>query len=363
MIQDEQVTGNLMIGANSMSNGRTFLIYHAVALGAGLCLILLVLFTACIGKLPVSCEAAFAMFIGAGAIFSNGIFAWFAWVRVSEIVSLEADPMMQSEALQLMRLVAFLATGSVAAPIGVYALAVCLILTRWAALVDERHVSTARSCVCTTLLMILSICNPDMLQIPAWRQRDLMGFPTASTVGLCALGALIGDGLQLGVQVYFTFVLHTQEFFLGGDGARQDDQRRYYQLLFSSTVGISLICSGFALASIWLRGLRRLSFYCCSRKATQPQASEPVWAEPHARQFSSAGTRMVYVDGGRQGSKEPVPAALQRIRSLPPDASAEARMANLDAWRHASAQRPEPRDAAMRWLYELEAATPEPMRV
>jgi len=351
----------MLTSASSASERQTYF-RQVVALAAGIGLTLLAVFLACLFQLPVTCASTTTIMIGASSICLDGIFIWFAWWRTQALNSFETDTMLQSKDAQLMRRIAFLATGSVAAPLALNTVAAFFLLYRWSELVDWGRLMSCRPNLFLMLLLLLSVSNAEVLQLIPWCERDLNGFPTATTVSLSAAGVLIGDVLQIGLQTYFMMVLASEELILGGD-EQQQQQHRGHRHLLNYAFGLALLCSGLAVVSLWSRGLRKLIILFCTRKA--PQVDEQFWAASHARHFSAASAHMrtVFVDHMRKQlgtgtgtlPNEPSSAAMS---TMPPHVLSQ--VATADPPQSvATRPRPAPRGTALQWLTEHEESPSE----
>jgi len=341
------------------------LMYYIAVLASGMGLTVLVLLFACLFGMPIRCASSTTILIGAGTVCLHAVFAWFAWRRVYALAALETDTMRLSDATRHMYRIALVASGSVAAPMALNAVALCFVCMRWRMLVDWGYLMQCRPHLFMTALLLISICNSEVLQLIPWRDRELRGFPTVTVVLLGAAGVLVGDLAQIGVQTYFFMLLSTQEF-LGSEISREAkrglDQEGLRLLHLAS--GLALLCATFALASLWSRGLRRLVILLCSRKALY--VDEQYWAAGRQLPPFMAQTRAAaYALDGARASKHLCDGRLSAspLRGLPCEASslpsAELTVATHEARRVlAQRPRPAPRDAAMRWLTEVEDLDP-----
>ena len=304
---DFSALNTLVAGANGTSE-RQSLFYLLIGLAGGLVVTLLLLVLACIEKLPVSCASSLTILIGSGVVCVDTVFAYLAWQRVNELITTQTDTMLQSEDMQQMRRIAYLALGSAAAPIGFYLVAFCHVLMRWNSAVDWAELKKPPYFL-LAILVILSTCNAELLQLIPWRERYLSGFPTTTTVSLTVLGCIVGDALQLGVQTYFIVTLAGDNAL---DGSGEEQQRI---LIFA--LGISLLCSILAVASLWSRGLRKLVILGCSRKAPPPQGDGAFWvgARPPTR---APPTRTAFVGIVPDLSKPATPPGFKASMQGPP---------------------------------------------
>jgi len=290
---------------------------------AGTGLTVVVLVSARLSSYPVTCAAAITIFTGAGAVSSGVAFTWIAWQSVAVLTAREFSD------AKLVRLLAILTSASVGVTVIASGVALLLVVTRSESLIDGPMCgSRCTSTMLMAAILLLAITNFDALQLIAWRQSELSGFPTTASLALSAFGVLLGDSLQIGVQAYF--IAFAWSSF--GDAARET---------MPYALSVSVVCLVFAVASLWSRGLRKLIIAAVARRPTSPRVGDPYWSTHKTAEWFDATL-------GTMQRPPMEPSSPTGCVSM-----ALAQLSTPSSTPQAAEVRSAPRNAAMRWLTEV----------
>ena len=242
-----------------------------LVMAISVCVTLLILADGCARGHGPSCTGSVSIILAACDLGAGVVFTWVAW---GELAIITAET---SEYGVKMRLIAYLCTAAVSAPVLLSLFALSCTAQGLRNCIDSARFDRNR--LRNTLVLALSPVNLELLRLTPWHENAFDEFPTWSMFMFTIPPALIPDALLITAQVLFIQLTHAQ------------DMDNAVTLLIIAV--ISFTCSAL---SLWFRGLRKLLGRVC---ATEPPESRtrPYWM----RDTSIKGAATDGNGGGQDG--------------------------------------------------------------